>query len=43
MSAGSRFQTDGAADRNACSPVNSLVHETWSVLESLDPNERPGT
>ena len=42
MPAGSQLQTDGAVDRNARSPVASLVRGTWSVLESLDPSERPG-
>ena len=43
MSAGSRFQTDGAEDRKSRDPMTVFVRGTESVPAPVDLSERPGT
>ena len=43
MSAGNRFQTDGAEDRKSRNPMTVFVRGTESVPAPVDLNERPGT
>ena len=43
MSSGSRFQTDGAADWQAYTPITVFVRGTDNVPSLVDRSERPGT
>ena len=43
MSAGSRFQADGAADRKERAPITVFVRGTDNVHAPVDLSERPGT
>ena len=43
MSAGSRFQTDEAADRKARAPMTVFVRSTNNEPTPVDRSERPGT
>ena len=43
MSAGSRFQTDGTADRKAHAPITVFVRGTDNVPSPVDLSGRPGT